>query len=99
MFPLRPRERITVEYVLLGGVNDSLEDAQRLAALTSSFSHHINLIPFNAHAHAPYQAPADEHVERFARALAARGAGLCTVRRSRGRDVQGACGQLVRAYA
>lgn len=98
-FPLRPRERITVEYVLLGGVNDSPEDAERLAALTSSFSHHINLIPFNAHAHAPYQAPEEQHVDRFARVLAARGAGLVTVRRSRGRDVQGACGQLVRAYA
>jgi 23S rRNA (adenine2503-C2)-methyltransferase len=98
-FPLRPRERITVEYVLLAGINDSLADAERLAQLTSSFPHHINLIPFNAHTHAPYRAPADEHVECFARELAARGAGLVTVRHSRGRDVQGACGQLVRAYA
>jgi 23S rRNA (adenine2503-C2)-methyltransferase len=98
-FPLRPRERITVEYVLLGGVNDSLRDAERLAELTSSFPHNINLIPFNAHPHAPYRAPAEDDIERFARALAARGAGLVTVRRSRGRDVQGACGQLVRAYA
>jgi len=98
-FPLRARERITVEYVLLAGVNDALVDAERLAAFTSSFAHHINLIPFNAHAHAPYRAPAEAHVDRFARALAEQRAGLVTIRHSRGRDVQGACGQLVRAYA
>lgn len=98
-FPLRPRERITVEYVLLAGVNDSPEDAERLAAFCRGFPHAINLIPFNAHAHAAYRPPSTEQIERFSRALIERGGGLVTIRRSRGRDVQGACGQLVQAYA
>ncbi|HTV21385.1 MAG TPA: 23S rRNA (adenine(2503)-C(2))-methyltransferase RlmN [Polyangiaceae bacterium] len=98
-FPLRPRERITVEYVLLAGVNDSLEDAERLAAFCDGFSHGINLIPFNAHAHAGYRPPTSEQLERFTQVLIERGRGVVTVRRSRGRDVQGACGQLVQAYA
>jgi 23S rRNA (adenine2503-C2)-methyltransferase len=98
-FPLRPRERITIEYVLLAGVNDSLEDAARLVRFCEPFAHHINLIPFNAHEHAPFRAPSEQQIERFARVAIERGLGLVTVRRSRGRDVQGACGQLVQAYA
>lgn len=98
-FPLRPRERITVEYVLLAGVNDTLDDAERLVRFCEPFAHHINLIPFNAHDHAPYQPPAEDQIDRFARVLMASGGGLCTIRRSRGRDVHGACGQLVQAYA
>jgi 23S rRNA (adenine2503-C2)-methyltransferase len=97
-FPLRARERITVEYVLLGGVNDSLEDAERLARFCDGFPHTINLIPFNPHAHAGYRPPTSEQIERFTALLIERGRGLVTIRRSRGRDVQGACGQLVQAY-
>jgi 23S rRNA (adenine2503-C2)-methyltransferase len=98
-FPLRPRERITIEYVLLAGVNDSPEDAERLVRFCEPFAHHINLIPFNAHQHAPFRPPSEEQLERFARITLERGRALVTVRRSRGRDVQGACGQLVQAYA
>jgi 23S rRNA (adenine2503-C2)-methyltransferase len=97
-FPLRARERITVEYVLLAGVNDSLDDAERLARFCDGFPHAINLIPFNPHAHAGYRPPAPEQLERFTALLIERGRGLVTIRRSRGRDVQGACGQLVQAY-
>jgi 23S rRNA (adenine2503-C2)-methyltransferase len=97
-FPLRSRERITVEYVLLAGVNDSLEDAERLARFCEGFPHTINLIPFNPHAHAEYRPPTPEQLERFSAVLIERGRGLVTIRRSRGRDVQGACGQLVQAY-
>ena len=96
-FPLRPRERITVEYVLLQDVNDSPEDAERLADFCRSFPHNINLIPFNEHALAPFRQPAEERVDAFARALLARNRTLVTVRRSRGRDVQAACGQLVQS--
>ncbi|HEX2869847.1 MAG TPA: 23S rRNA (adenine(2503)-C(2))-methyltransferase RlmN [Polyangiaceae bacterium] len=96
-FPLRPRERITVEYVLLRDVNDSPEDAARLAAFCRSFSHNINLIPFNEHSLAPFRQPAEGRVDAFARALLAQGRTLVTVRRSRGRDVQAACGQLVQS--
>jgi 23S rRNA (adenine2503-C2)-methyltransferase len=97
-FPLRPRERITIEYVMLGGLNDGLDDAERLAEFCEPFAHLINLIPFNVHAHSPFRPPSDDQVERFARVVSERGRGLVTVRRSRGRDVQGACGQLVQAY-
>jgi 23S rRNA (adenine2503-C2)-methyltransferase len=96
-YPLRARERITVEYVLLEGVNDSLDDAVRLAEFCESFPHHINLIPFNAHAHAEFRAPSEQSVERFTRAILEHRRTLVTVRRSRGRDIQGACGQLVQA--
>lgn len=98
-YPWRPREHATIEYVLLAGENDSNADAARLADFCAPFPHHINLIPFNAHAHAPFRAPSDEAIELFARALLARRPALVTVRRSRGRDVQGACGQLVSSCA
>lgn len=97
VYPLRPRERITVEYVLLSGVNDSAADAARLSDFCSPFAHNINLIPFNEHPLAPYRAPLDRDVDDFARALLARRPSLVTVRRSRGRDVQAACGQLVQS--
>ncbi|RYZ08694.1 MAG: 23S rRNA (adenine(2503)-C(2))-methyltransferase RlmN [Myxococcales bacterium] len=96
-YPLRARERITVEYVLLAGVNDSVEDAARLSDFCAAFPHNVNLIPFNEHALAPYRAPLEPDVSAFARALLARRPTLVTVRRSRGRDVQAACGQLVQS--
>lgn len=94
-YPLRPRERVTVEYVLLSGVNDGVDDAVRLSDFCASFPHNVNLIPFNEHRLAPYRGPREEVVDAFARALLACRPTLVTVRRSRGRDVQGACGQLV----
>jgi 23S rRNA (adenine2503-C2)-methyltransferase len=94
-YPLRPRERITVEYVLLSGVNDGLDDARRLAEFCQGFPHNINLIPFNEHPRSRFRAPSDAALDGFARALLARRPTLLTVRRSRGRDVQAACGQLV----
>lgn len=96
-YPLRARERITVEYVLLAGVNDTPADAARLAELCAGFPHHINLIPFNTRPGSRYRAPADGDLDAFARALLARRPTIVTVRRSRGRDVEGACGQLVAA--
>lgn len=96
-YPLRPRERVTVEYVLLAGVNDSAADAQRLSDFCEAFPHNINLIPFNEHPLAPYRAPTEDAVDTFARAVLARRPTLLTVRRSRGRDVQAACGQLVQS--
>jgi 23S rRNA (adenine2503-C2)-methyltransferase len=94
-FPVRPRERITVEYVLLAGVNDSADDARRLANYCASFPHQINLIPFNEHRVAEFRAPTEAVVDEFARALLAERRTVLTVRRSRGRDVGAACGQLV----
>jgi 23S rRNA (adenine2503-C2)-methyltransferase len=96
-FPLRPRERVTIEYVLLDGVNDSADDAARLADFCESFAHNINLIPYNEHSLAPFRASSEARVDAFARAILQRRPTLVTVRRSRGRDVQGACGQLVQS--
>jgi 23S rRNA (adenine2503-C2)-methyltransferase len=96
-YPLRARERITIEYVLLAGVNDSPADAARLAEFCGEFPHNINLIPYNAHERAPFSAPSEQAVDAFARALLAVRPLLVTVRRSRGRDVHGACGQLVQS--
>ena len=95
LFPLRPRERITVEYVLLAGVNDSPDDARRLANYCATFPHQINLIPFNEHRVSEFRAPTEAVVDEFARALLGERRTVLTVRRSRGRDVGAACGQLV----
>jgi 23S rRNA (adenine2503-C2)-methyltransferase len=94
-FPVRPRERITVEYVLLAGLNDSVEDARRLANYCASFPHQINLIPFNEHRATEFRAPSEDRVDTFARAVLGERRTVLTVRRSRGRDVGAACGQLV----
>jgi len=94
-FPLESGERITLEYVLLKGVTDSLEDARRLAAFARKFPCKINLIPFNAHEGAGFEAPAEERIHEFCKLLAAKELTV-SVRRSRGQDVAGACGQLVK---
>jgi 23S rRNA (adenine2503-C2)-methyltransferase len=94
-FPLRPRERLTFEYVLLGGVNDSPEHARELAELVRGVSAKINLIALNPGVELPYTTPAPERVLEFQRILM--GAGVPTfVRRPRGRDIFAACGQLKR---
>jgi len=96
-YPLRAREHVTVEYVLLAGVNDTAADAARLAEFCRGFPHNINLIPYNAHPLAAFSAPREEAVDAFAHALLAERPQLVTVRRSRGRDVHAACGQLVQS--
>ncbi|CAM9621849.1 unnamed protein product, partial [Ectocarpus sp. 4 AP-2014] len=88
----RPRV-LAVEYTLLGGVNDSLEDADRLAEWLEGVACVVNLITFNAHAGTPFSPSSPETAEAFRRALAARGQ-LCTFRDSRGDDGMAACGQL-----
>jgi len=94
-YPLRPRERITIEYVLLDGVNDSLEDARRLSDFCAPFPHNINLIPFNEHPGSSFRSSSEARLDEFMKALSSRRRTLVTVRRSRGRDVQAACGQLI----
>jgi len=95
-FPVRPRERIMLEYVLLPGVNDTPDDAQRLAAFGAPFPHQFNLIPWNAHPGAAFRSPSELEIDAFARELVRHTNAVVTVRRSRGRDVGAACGQLVR---
>jgi 23S rRNA (adenine2503-C2)-methyltransferase len=93
-FPLRRRSRITFEYVLLAGVNDSVDDAGRLAKLLAGVKSKVNLIPLNAAAGIPFERPSDAAVDRFAKVLAERGVTV-SVRKSRGRDIRAACGQLI----
>ena len=93
-FPLRHRDRITFEYVLLDGVNDTAADAARLGALLRGLRAKVNLIPLNAAPGIPFTRPSDRQVNRFARSLAARGMAV-SVRKSRGRDIRAACGQLI----
>jgi 23S rRNA (adenine2503-C2)-methyltransferase len=97
-FPQRRGEKVLLEYVLLRGVNDSDDDAMRLAAFASGLRHNVNVIPLNEHGASEHRAPDDDHVLRFARRLSELGC-LCTIRQNRGRDVRGACGQLVQAGA
>jgi 23S rRNA (adenine2503-C2)-methyltransferase len=93
-FPVSRRGRITFEYVLLAGVNDRPEDARRLVRLLSGIKGKVNLIPLNAAAGIPFERPSDERVDAFARILAERGVPV-SVRKSRGRDIRAACGQLI----
>jgi 23S rRNA (adenine2503-C2)-methyltransferase len=93
-FPLRKRSRITFEYVLLAGVNDSLQDARALARLVASVKCKVNLIPLNAAPGIPFERPSDATIDRFATTLAERGVTV-SVRKSRGRDIRAACGQLI----
>jgi 23S rRNA (adenine2503-C2)-methyltransferase len=93
-FPLKKRSRITFEYVLLNGVNDTPEDARRLAKLLSGIRAKVNLIPLNAAPGIPFERPSDARVDRFAQILADRHLTV-SVRKSRGRDIRAACGQLI----
>jgi 23S rRNA (adenine2503-C2)-methyltransferase len=91
-YPLRPREYFTFEYVLLGGLNDTPEDARRVATLIARIRAKVNLIPWNP-GNLPYRAPTAESIEQFQRVLVDKGVPTF-VRYSRGQDVFAACGQL-----
>ena len=94
-FPLRNRERMTFEYVLLDGVNDSVGNAKEVAELLRGMRAKINLIALNPGPGIAFSTPADERVTVFQKVLIA--AGIPTfVRRPRGRDIYAACGQLKR---
>jgi 23S rRNA (adenine2503-C2)-methyltransferase len=93
-FPLKRRNRITFEYVMLAGVNDSPADARRLVALMHGIRSKINLLPLNEAAGIPFRRPDDARVNEFAKILADSGLTV-SVRKSRGRDIRAACGQLM----
>ncbi len=93
-FPLKKRSRITFEYVMLAGVNDTPEDARRLVKLLSGIKAKVNLIPLNPAPGIPFERPSDERVDRFAEIVANHNLTV-SVRKSRGRDIRAACGQLI----
>ena len=94
-FPLEKGRDITIEYVLLAGYNDSPADARALARLMKGLQSKVNAIPFNEDANLPdwMKRPADAAIDRFVDALVHAGV-RTTVRRSKGRDIAAACGQL-----
>jgi 23S rRNA (adenine2503-C2)-methyltransferase len=91
-YPLRPWEHLTFEYVLLGGFNDSAEDAKRVAKLLANLRAKVNLIPWNP-GELPYQPPNRARIDQFQRVLTEKNI-PAFVRYSRGQDVMAACGQL-----
>jgi 23S rRNA (adenine2503-C2)-methyltransferase len=90
---LSRRHPVFVEYTLMEGVNDSPDDARRLVALLRGLPAKVNLIPMNPHPDAPYRPPPPEVASRFMGELVAGGL-VATLRRSRGADIDAACGQL-----
>jgi 23S rRNA (adenine2503-C2)-methyltransferase len=92
-YPLEQRRRITFEYVLLAGVNDSLRDAAQLSKLLRGVRCKVNIIPWNPHPEAPYQRPLPAVIDAFQ--TECKRLGLPTyLRTPRGDDIDAACGQL-----
>lgn len=92
-FPLPSRRWITIEYVMIRGVNDSLDDAKRLVRLISNIPSKVNLIPFNEHEGCSFQAPTQDSIDKFHKFLLDKYITVIT-RSSRGSDISAACGQL-----
>lgn len=94
-FPLRPRERLTFEYVLLAGVNDAPQHAREVTELVRGLRAKVNLIALNPGPELPYETPEQQRVLEFQRILVEAGV-PAFIRRPRGRDIFAACGQLKR---
>jgi len=94
-FPLRPRERLTFEYVLLDNVNDAPQNAREVVRLLGGIKAKVNLIALNPGPDIPFRTPSESRVAAFQQVLM--DAGIpAFVRRPRGRDIYAACGQLKR---
>jgi 23S rRNA (adenine2503-C2)-methyltransferase len=96
-YPLRPWEKLTFEYVLLGGVNDTDADARRVVKLLANLNCKVNLIALNPGPGIPYETPAPERVTAFQDIV--RRSIPCFIRKPRGLDIFAACGQLKRNNA
>ena len=97
-FPLKHRQRVTFEYVLLGGVTDSPEDALHLVKLLKGLRAKVNLIPLNEAEELAYRRPSDAVVERFQQVLIDHNISAF-VRKNRGNDISAACRQLKKKWA
>jgi 23S rRNA (adenine2503-C2)-methyltransferase len=97
-YPLPPGRRITFEYILIKGVNDSPEDARRLVRLLQPIRSKVNLIPFNPHEASAFERPSEEAILAFQEVLL-RKHFTVIIRRSKGQDISAACGQLRRRSA
>ncbi|MBE7415923.1 MAG: 23S rRNA (adenine(2503)-C(2))-methyltransferase RlmN [Deltaproteobacteria bacterium] len=92
-YPLKPRRYITIEYVLLSGVNDSDDDARRLIRMLRGIRCKVNLIPFNPFPGAPFERPSEARVDSF-HSIVKKAGYTVIVRASKGSEIQAACGQL-----
>lgn len=92
-FPLPKRRRITFEYVMLKGINDSMDDAKRLISLLRGIPSKVNLIPFNPYEGSEFKRPDDEDVLKFQKVLLKANI-TALIRKSKGQDILAACGQL-----
>jgi len=92
-YPLKPRRRITFEYILIKGINDADADARRLAALLAPVRAKINLIPFNEHPGCDFKRPDEKRIVKFQDILVRKNY-TAIVRHSKGQDISAACGQL-----
>jgi len=97
-FPLKHRQRVTFEYVLLGGVTDAPEDALHLVKLLKGIRAKVNLIPFNEAEELSYRRPLDAAIEGFQQVLIENNISAF-VRKNRGNDISAACGQLKKKWA
>ncbi len=92
-YKLKSRERITLEYLLIGEVNDSIEDAKELVRICSYLKAKVNLIPYNETPHSKYTAPSQERLRAFQEYLNEKRI-VAVFRKSKGADIAAACGQL-----
>lgn len=92
-YPLRNREKITIEYILMEGINDTDADAERLIRMLRPIQAKINLLPFNEHEGSDFKRPDDAKVDHFLQKLHDAGY-TAIVRKSMGQDISAACGQL-----
>ncbi|MEW6376274.1 MAG: 23S rRNA (adenine(2503)-C(2))-methyltransferase RlmN [Thermodesulfobacteriota bacterium] len=93
IFPLRRRARITFEYVMIEGINDSPQDAKRLLKILKGIPSKVNLIPLNEAPGIPFRKPSEEKVRKFQEILLEGGL-TAIIRASKGADISAACGQL-----
>lgn len=96
-YPLKPRHRITFEYILIKGINCSEKDAYKLSEILKGIPSKINLIPFNPWKGCEFERPEDKEILNFQEILAARGYSVF-IRKSKGTDILAACGQLKALY-
>ncbi len=92
-FVMKPRNKITFEYILIHGINDSDSDARKLAKMLKPLRAKVNLIPFNEHGGADFKRPARERVKQFLQILLDQNM-TAIIRKSKGDDISAACGQL-----
>lgn len=92
-FTMKPRNKITFEYILMEGVNDTKEDALRLVKLLTPIKSKVNLIPFNEHEGSGFKRPSNNKIHEFLQILLDRNF-TAIIRKSKGDDILAACGQL-----